>query len=410
MKPSIQLLLYLALSQGLIIINPNKTFYDTTKRHSQNEQVMEKHIDYKFFYFNIFLITPWYDFKDGSFHKPTLCKLYGYSLILAKISLSFATIYDIFQKDRLLRRFVFTQAFIHLLNTVILCTIVVLTVAKTVSDVKNWKILLEKCGSIEGTSHTEKPLKFWLLQFTFVTVITYCIYVYHTFFGVPLWKCIFFAHAADSFYQFMLTRFLQSVVETIKSGYENLNQKLILDSKSKIVVRNLTRRYCFLGKMLEGFNDMFGYQLALIIIYDALHMINSFTFALLCINMEALRPVLWCVLTAVVLPFFLGVVYIKGEVCTNLFLFLFQYVFVSLIFAMDSTTKEARKFLDVCHRMQDQFEFNSSEVKILRRTTKYCEYFFRNFSAGGFFVIDKSIIFAVMENVLTYTYSCYYTI
>ncbi|KAJ3648112.1 hypothetical protein Zmor_019946 [Zophobas morio] len=69
---------------------------------------------------------------------------------------------------------------------------------------------------------------------------------------------------------------------------------------------------------------------------------------------------------------------------------------------MDSTVQEARKFHDVCRQLEDHFGVNSEEMKIIGNALTYSKQFFREFSAGGYFKINKSVIMGLLGNVVAY--------
>ena len=69
---------------------------------------------------------------------------------------------------------------------------------------------------------------------------------------------------------------------------------------------------------------------------------------------------------------------------------------------MDSTVQEARKFHDVCRQLEDHLSVNSDEMKIIGSVLSYSKQFFREFSAGGYFKINKSVIVGFLGNVGSY--------
>ena len=69
---------------------------------------------------------------------------------------------------------------------------------------------------------------------------------------------------------------------------------------------------------------------------------------------------------------------------------------------MDSTVEEARKFQDLCFQTEANFKINSEGLKIAAKLSKDSKQFFKEFSAGGFFVIDKSVIISLLGNVASY--------
>ena len=74
----------------------------------------------------------------------------------------------------------------------------------------------------------------------------------------------------------------------------------------------------------------------------------------------------------------------------------------SVVTVMDSTVQEARQFHVVCRQLEDHFTVDSKEMKIIGNTLIYSKEFFREFSAGGYFKINKSVIIGVLGNVVAY--------
>ena len=67
---------------------------------------------------------------------------------------------------------------------------------------------------------------------------------------------------------------------------------------------------------------------------------------------------------------------------------------------MESTVCEAEKFLIVFCKLQDVI--GKEEVQDLRKMLQYCEKFFPEFSAAGFFSVNKGLILSLIDNVVTY--------
>lgn len=69
---------------------------------------------------------------------------------------------------------------------------------------------------------------------------------------------------------------------------------------------------------------------------------------------------------------------------------------------MDSSVQEAKTFVDICYKMQEQLNPDSKEIDTFKKLTSYAQHFTRNFSAAGFFYIRKRIIFSIIEHAATY--------
>jgi hypothetical protein len=79
-----------------------------------------------------------------------------------------------------------------------------------------------------------------------------------------------------------------------------------------------------------------------------------------------------------------------------------QYNVLTIIMPIDSTVKEAKRFVDLCYKLQEEFIAESKEIEALIRLVDHSNNFTREFNADGFFNINKSIIFSLIGNVATY--------
>ena len=73
-----------------------------------------------------------------------------------------------------------------------------------------------------------------------------------------------------------------------------------------------------------------------------------------------------------------------------------------IIFSIDSTIQEERKFVDLCYKFQEELGDDCQKVAALRRLAKFSKNFHREFNASRFLKIDKTIIFGLFSKVATY--------
>ncbi|KAJ3648116.1 hypothetical protein Zmor_019950 [Zophobas morio] len=150
-------------------------------------------------------------------------------------------------------------------------------------------------------------------------------------------------------------------------------------------MKNCLQNYRLLGQTIDVVNKLFGFQLLLIIFHSGLHVVNSLNFVNLYKKSEFGK-------------FNSDHVLMSSVVLILLLL----YNTFSVIIVMDSTVEEARKFHDLCHQLADHYSVNSEEMKIIGNALSYSKQFFREFSAGGYFTINKSVIISLLGNVATY--------
>jgi gustatory receptor len=75
---------------------------------------------------------------------------------------------------------------------------------------------------------------------------------------------------------------------------------------------------------------------------------------------------------------------------------------LTIIIPIDSTVKEAKRFVDLCYKLQEKCMQESKEIEVLTKLVDHSKNFTPEFSAAGFFNINKSIIFSLVGNVATY--------
>jgi hypothetical protein len=233
-----------------------------------------------FSFLNIFQIAPWYNFDKNTFYKPILCKCYGCVLILLHI---FLLVYAITDENlaRAYGEFVFTQKnfFCGICGTIV--GLSVFTIVKSsLWDVDNWRMLLTNFQYVDLKLQNTRKLEVKLVNnfyFGFVVKISlftifeiYLIYVWSSILEIPFWKTVLMTGAKDMYYEFLTVNLLNCFIQSFKSRYEDLNERLLNIGKERKVVRELTKlTHCYriLGETIEIFNKMFGVQQIIIIIF-----------------------------------------------------------------------------------------------------------------------------------------------
>ena len=252
-----------------------------------------------FHYFNLFLISPWYDFGKNCFCKPHVFKVYGCSLILIKLSSVCFALYNDLTNSKILEKLLLSQKLIHHLTTIISSGITILTIVTSFRHHKKWKTLLQNFHHINENLDSKKKTSFrnfcygfLLKQAIFLAFLAYLTYTWSFCFGVPLWSYIWLSHNNDLFYEFVLIHFFKTIVETMKTGYKTLHEKLLTDLNSKLSensMRSLTQNYRLLGQTIDIFNDLFGYELFLVVFLAGVHIVNIFNFLLLTIKLHLIH-------------------------------------------------------------------------------------------------------------------------
>ena len=67
-----------------------------------------------------------------------------------------------------------------------------------------------------------------------------------------------------------------------------------------------------------------------------------------------------------------------------------------------STIQEAKKFTDLCYQLQEDYNPESKEAKALTKLINHAKNFKPEFTATGFFQLNKSVVLTVVANVTTY--------
>ena len=130
------------------------------------------------------------------------------------------------------------------------------------------------------------------MQFIFLVLATYEIYVWLMVFDFSVIK-FFPAVSYMRYYKLMIIMLAEILIEKIRSGYLNVNRNLVncLQSPNCLhEMRALTRDYRILGETIDIYNDLFGYQLMLIMLHCGLEVISALNIALASIIIDAANP------------------------------------------------------------------------------------------------------------------------
>jgi hypothetical protein len=240
-----------------------------------------------FSFLNIFLITPWYSFDKNTIFKPILCKCYGCLLLLLNIFLTvYATTDEI--AVRLYCALIFTQRFIYLLITGTMTALCLLTIVKSsLWDVDNWKILLTNFQYVDLKLQNKAKVEvrlvknfyfvFFVKHSLFMIQTVYSAYVWSVVLELPLWKTVLMTGMKDMYYEFLTVNLLNCFIQSFKSRYEDLNERLLNIGKERKVFPELTKlAHCYriLGGTIEIFNKIFGVQLIMIIFHCGTEIVN----------------------------------------------------------------------------------------------------------------------------------------
>ncbi|KAJ3636560.1 hypothetical protein MTP99_000093 [Tenebrio molitor] len=331
-------------------------------------------------YLSFFLITSWYDFEKNSVHKSRRSKFYGGFLILVKIVWFIFTYTDeTFKKiDGAL---FFTQKVIYIGIQLNLEALLLLTVVKSsFFDAEDWKTLFSNFQLVDTKLQNRGRVNLKISQNFYVGL-----FVKHLVFA--LFGALFIMGGfIQLYYEFLIIILLRSLVEGLKNRYEDLNDRLLRISKRPNILHELSsiaHSYRILGENVEICNKLFGYQVLLIIFHCGFQMVHclNFTFVSFIFNSN---------------------LYSHGLTSGILMLIVITGNVLSIILPIDSTVQKAKQFIDLCYKMQEKFTCESEETSVLTKLANDSKNYTRDFSAAGFFTINKSIIFSMVGTVTTY--------
>ncbi|EFA07608.1 gustatory receptor 111 [Tribolium castaneum] len=340
-------------------------------------------------FFNIFLITPFYNFNENTIHSK-LCKLYATFLIALKL----VWIVALFKNENLsemVKQFLFTQKFTFVAGLATLSVLNLLSVIKSsFLDINTWKMLVKSFDAIDSKLQTGGKVEtsicknfcfgFITKQLIFMIFVTYQLYCWSSFLKISVLQSLWASPTCDLMYEFQIFTFLMSLLQSIKRRYVLLNEKveaIKTSPKMRHELQKLAQVYRILGETIETWNKLFGYQILLITFQSGLNVVSCINFPLGVLDR--------------------GNFDIEIALCNGIFLLLTLSCFIWMVMVIDSTTREAETFITLCYKLQE-----NNEIDAFGKITIYAQHFTRNFTAVGFFRIRKNIIFSIIGNAATY--------
>ncbi|KAJ3648133.1 hypothetical protein Zmor_019959 [Zophobas morio] len=353
-------------------------------------------IKYLFLFLNLPLVTPWYDFDRQSSYKPKLQKAYG------MILMSGALLRLIYMKIGLknvgyITNLSISENFTWSCANVILTLITCLAIFRSCFlDVGKWKMIftnlrcidksLKNVGKDETYVLRNFYLIFFLKQLVFFVAICVGQYVWASLMHLSILKVIIVTCVFECYYEFFLITVINALVQSFKSRYQNLNHRVLVvfqETKTVQKWRALAQDYRILGETVDVFNEMFGWQIVLMMFHFGLEMVSTLYF-----NFRVLVGK--------------GKADLIGRL-GNFGLWIWMLCnFLSIVLPIHDIHKESRKFIGLLYKMQDYFEEGSMEMGALNRLISYSKNFAPKFNGAGFFSINRAIIFSVLANVGMY--------
>ncbi|XP_044264873.1 uncharacterized protein LOC123011490 [Tribolium madens] len=348
-------------------------------------------------YFSCVLITPWYDFDKNCLYKPNINKLIGCIFLAFKLSWIVAlTVSDTVQQ--ILDIMPFSQKCLYILTCINLKIFIFMVFMKSCFwDVDKWRVMMTNFQYVdEKLNNTGKKELRVLKNFYFGFIVkevlfflfgAYEMYIWSIVLELSFFKGLTMGPIIDLYYEFQFIAFLTCVIECVRVRYEDLNARLFrLNSSLSIVkdLRNLVEYYRILGEIIDIFNTLFGYQIILLIFHSGLQIISSLNFCFTIITHTD------------------GPLYHHFIVANVSVLFITVFNLLMIVFPIDSTTEESKKFIDLCFKIQEYFIEDCPRIETLVRLTNFSKHYFREFRPAGFFSIRKALIFCFIGNVATY--------
>ncbi|KAJ3647913.1 hypothetical protein Zmor_019762 [Zophobas morio] len=345
-------------------------------------------------YLDFFLITPWYDFSKNSSYKPTTKKIYGCIFLAAKVMWYIYSIKNNGQVYQFYHESLSSQkiGYVFLASALMLHWCLTVTFS-TFLSVKHWKILftnLEKFDTrIKSRGKVKMSISRRLICCTIIQQVMsllLCFYVLYLVTGVlkaPLWRSISSTLPIEVCYETVVIFLINVINDIIKRRYRLLNTKLVEVLRGSKVIQeleNVAECYQILGETATSFNRIFGYQMLIIVFHCGVEVIH-------CLNLGFVTNS-----AKETVPYF-------AYVCNMYALGVVSYNFLLLVLPLDSTTREAKKFMQICYKAQRLFHIDSKELKAVINLTNYSEHFVPEFCAAGFFKINKTLIFSLLGHV-----------
>ncbi|EFA07613.1 gustatory receptor 116 [Tribolium castaneum] len=348
-------------------------------------------------YLSFVLITPWYDCNRNCLYKPTINKLTGCIFLAFKLSWIVALILDD-TTQQVFEIMPFSQKCLYILTCVNLKIFIFLVVMKSCFwDVDKWRVLITNFRYVDeklqntGTKELRVLKNFYcgfaVKEVVFLLFVTYEMYIWSNVLELSFVKGMKLGPMIDLYYEFHFIAFLTCITECLRMRYEELNARLVRMNSSLTIVkdlRSLVQYYRILGEIIDIFNNLFGYQIILLIFHSGLQIISSLNFCFTIITHTD------------------GPLYQHFIIANIYVLFITMFNLFMIVFPMDSTTEESKKFIDLCFKTQEYFIEDCHKIDTLTRLTNFSKHYFREFRPAGFFSIRKAIIFCFIGNVATY--------
>ncbi|KAJ3647934.1 hypothetical protein Zmor_019779 [Zophobas morio] len=349
-------------------------------------------------YLNIFLVTPWYDFDRNVFVRQNITRTYALLLLMLKTMwlcylINSETLKHAF-KNMLLSEIIFYVV------TCINCTIIsVVTILKTCfwgrakwkqlyTNFQHIDVFLRNKGKEETCWWKNVYCILFLKHLLFIVLCVNLIYSWYKVLKRPLIGNAFLVNIFDVYYHFMLLQFANWLLHSFNSRYRDLNKTLVAASRNPKRFpnfKNLARMYRILGENVKIFNDLFGQQMVFLLFQYSVGLVES-------LNRVYITAKIYKNVTDynyIIISNFNAVIFL-----------MFNYV--NVFSNMDSTVRQAEKFIHYCYKLQDDFQNGSKEGRDLIHLSQSSERFVPKFSAAGYFTIKKSVILSLLGNVATY--------
>ena len=240
-----------------------------------------------FNYLQFFFVTPWYDIEKNCVRKPTYSRLYGCCLFLLHI-LWFGTWIVDPGAQQAVEKSLPSQKVLYCFRTVTLLLLVLFTVLKNVWNFENWGVRFRNFHYVDaqlknkGRKETKILKNFYswfLFKHVVVLVVMVCIFSNTLMvLKVPFLTLVRTSSVIFTYYQYLIIVLWLSLIESFKTRYRSLNQKLVTMHKWKysiLEVKKVAQLYGVLGETVEIFNKLFGYQILLIIFQFILELVMS---------------------------------------------------------------------------------------------------------------------------------------
>lgn len=240
------------------------------------------------YFTNVFLITPWYSFQNHTISSTTASRVWAFVVFFIKLYGPSSMLWRD-QNRNMFNSFLFIQKIICALT---LSTSVIFGAVQVFATVHcncdKWKLFInnfeyvdQKLGNRNKITKIYKNFYFWF----FIKVIIFLCFFTPQFY---LWFVatklnvseIFVGVSVELLNNFLFAVILNRLLMCLYDRYKDLGKKL-QNMKIEIwKIEEVKQLIRILGETIEIFNEMFGYQILLLILQTGLHLINyaNFTF------------------------------------------------------------------------------------------------------------------------------------